>query len=153
MKKIFLLIGLSLCTMLYATGVVFMTSSQSLRYVVESDIDKMTFSDSTLLITKNDVSIEICLDSLQKWYFDNNPGEITSVDETSSSNVEIIQVGNVLTVKNLSATNKSVSLCTINGIILQNTQAAESLQIDLSSYVPGIYILNIGKDSFKILNK
>lgn len=152
-KKFVLFLALSLGVMMSATEVVFMTSSQSIRYVVESDIEKMSFSDSTLLITKNDVSIELCLDSLQKWYFDNIQDNLTSLNEIMSSDVEITQIENTLTIKNTDGTKKAVSFCSVSGIVLLSSQPKETLQIDLSSMAPGVYVLNVGNDSFKILNK
>ena len=112
-----------------------------------SDIQKITFDSTHMLISLSDGTTQsLPLSDLSKMFFSNSQSAIWST-ETSQSKISVSQG----VIRALVARGESVTIYNLKGeaVFTSNTDA----DIDLKSFAKGIYIVKVGTESMKLMNR
>lgn len=116
-----------------------------------SEIKKITFEGSNMIITMTDGSTQqLPLASLNKMFFSETG--LTAINPANKTNEQIQLIDGIIHVN--APAGSMVTLYAINGQMVKNIAATgEDTQINVSNMTKGIYIVKVGKQAKKIMNK
>lgn len=119
------------------------------RPCVTVDIENATVRCTT---TKEEVNF--LMDDVHKYTLDANPGEDTAVDEISSDEGEFGSSDHSFYFRNYTPGTR-VNIYTMNGMLFKSYEIAGdgTLAVNAAYWGEGVYLINVGKVTYKIIKK
>jgi hypothetical protein len=113
------------------------------------DLPETTFEDDKLVIKTNRTTVYYLLENVIRYTYQGLESIVDQIPNIRS--VSINRNSDAITFGNLPQ-GSIISLCAANGMVLENYIAnGKPLTISIASRPSGVYILNVGKESIKML--
>ena len=157
MKKIFLLLALifvSYNIMAQENNtqlVVWAKDGTKVAYML-SEKPKITFTDTDLVITANDIEVNYALDNMARFTYESNGN--TAIRNIESDEVSIKLDGESLLFPDLKA-NSSIAVYTLNGtLVVKKTIRQDGEYVfPVSSLSDGVYMISVNGLTYKIVKR
>lgn len=106
-----------------------------------------TFDGSNMVFSSPDSSVEVPVTDIASWFY--HPDECTGIEGITKDEFGIQLDGRTIRMTNLPA-KSSITVHDIKGKLLQSTSSDDSCVINMNNFRPGIYILSVNNQSFKL---
>lgn len=111
---------------------------------------KITFENTIMYFSSGIWKFEIPLNDLSKWTYESTS---VSIDNPNYNDIAISQFGNIITVWGVEK-NTNIRVYTNDGKLLLNLKSiAEKQDIRTDGWNSGVYLINVGKLTFKIIKR
>ncbi len=106
-----------------------------------------TFVDGNLVLTDTYVDVTVPMSEVTGWYYSNTVVDVA--EAPVAEDVNITHSGATIDIAGLKD-NSRVSLIAIDGRKVMEATPSQSYTVDLSGLTPGVYVLTVNDQSYKI---
>ncbi len=125
---------------------VHLSDGNSSTYILDNDA-RITFQNAAMRFSNSEWKVEIPVKNLIKWTYD---VQISSANAPVSDSVIINQEGNLLTISGI--TDSDIYIHTTDGKLVKRFRGTSyQHSINTEQWNPGVYLITVGKSTYKIV--